>query len=99
MTPEKLNRGEAGPLMTVCNHALSTLVEVLSPIAVIGVGRYAERRAREVLGGGMSVGYLPHPSPASPAANRGWPELADAALASWLSEERYAPDSGRQRRD
>lgn len=84
LTPEKLERDEAAPLLTACNHALSTLIKVLSPAAVVGIGRYAERRAREVLGERLTVGYLPHPSPASPAANRGWPELAEQALALWL---------------
>ncbi len=84
LTPEKLSRSEADSLMTACNRALSAVVETLSPTAVVGVGRYAERRAREVLGKALPIGYLPHPSPASPLANRGWPELADSALAPWL---------------
>ncbi len=84
LTPEKLRREEARPLIEACNAALGSLVDALAPAAVIGVGRYAQRRAVEVLGEDVDVGYLPHPSPASPAANRGWPGLAEEALAPWL---------------
>ena len=84
LTPEKLRREEAAPLVEACDAALGSLVEALGPAAVIGVGRYAQRRAAEVLGEAVDVGYLPHPSPASPAANRGWTELAERALAPWL---------------
>lgn len=84
LTPDKLSRGEAEPLLEACDVALKQLVRALEPVALVGVGRYAERRAREVVGAAVRVGYLPHPSPASPAANRGWPELAEAALSDWL---------------
>ena len=42
---------------------------------------FAETRAREALGGmGVSIGKILHPSPASPAANRGWSEAATRQL-------------------
>jgi single-strand selective monofunctional uracil DNA glycosylase len=63
----------------VCDAALRRILDVLEPRLVIGVGRFAQARARAVCGG--AVGYLPHPSPASPRANRDWGRLADAALA------------------
>jgi single-strand selective monofunctional uracil DNA glycosylase len=49
------------------------------------VGRFAESRLREVLGepgedGNPEIGTILHPSPASPAANRGWAEQAEAQL-------------------
>ena len=72
LTPEKLRREEAAPLVAACNKALRDLVGALEPAALVGVGRYAQRRAGEVVGEAVPVGYLPHPSPASPAANRGW---------------------------
>ncbi|MGH8128524.1 MAG: uracil-DNA glycosylase family protein [Gammaproteobacteria bacterium] len=86
MTPEKLRRAEADALTTVCNAALRSLLNSMGPVAVVGIGRYAERRAREVALDGVPVGYLPHPSPASPAANRDWPALAESALAPWLAK-------------
>jgi len=84
LTPEKLRREEAEPLVAACNAALKALVDALEPAVVVGVGRYAQRRADEVVGEKVPVGYLPHPSPASPAANRGWTGLAEEALAAWL---------------
>ncbi len=84
LTPERLRREEAVPLAAACNRALGALVQALAPTAIVGIGRYAERRARENFGERVPVAYLPHPSPASPAANRGWPALAEDALAPWL---------------
>jgi single-strand selective monofunctional uracil DNA glycosylase len=56
-------------------------VALLRPRLVVGVGAFAEGRARVALGGlDVAIGRIPHPSPASPAANRGWDEKADAEL-------------------
>jgi single-strand selective monofunctional uracil DNA glycosylase len=53
----------------------------LSPERVIGVGRFAEDRARSALAGlDVEVGRVLHPSPASPLANRGWAEAATKQL-------------------
>jgi hypothetical protein len=61
---------------------LSILVLALAMLTlVVGVGAFAEARARAALRGhDLAFGRLPHPSPASPAANRGWDKLADAAF-------------------
>lgn len=85
LTPERLPRSQADALSAACDRALTALAGVLAPAAVVGVGRYAERRVREALGPKIHIGYLPHPSPASPAANQGWDVLADQALAPWLA--------------
>jgi single-strand selective monofunctional uracil DNA glycosylase len=45
---------------------------------VIGVGQVAAAAAQRV--GAPRVGVIPHPSPANPAANRGWSALATQAL-------------------
>ncbi|MFQ5460727.1 MAG: single-stranded DNA-binding protein, partial [Anaerolineae bacterium] len=57
--------------------------------AVVGIGAYAEERARGAVSGpGNSgpgaprVGRILHPSPASPMANRGWGPQALRQLAS-----------------
>jgi single-strand selective monofunctional uracil DNA glycosylase len=47
---------------------------------VIGVGGFAEKRARAALGSAIEIGCILHPSPASPAANRNWAGLVDAQL-------------------
>jgi single-strand selective monofunctional uracil DNA glycosylase len=48
---------------------------------VIGIGAFAEVRAAEALAGvKIKIGRILHPSPASPAANRGWSEAATSQL-------------------
>jgi single-strand selective monofunctional uracil DNA glycosylase len=80
-TPAQLPAAERAPLLAACDAALRRTVEVLRPRLVVGIGRFAEARAREVLAGtGVAVGAIPHPSPASPAANRGWSRAAGLAL-------------------
>ena len=84
LTPEHLSRVEAEALAIICDRALRSVVRALEPSAIVGIGRYAERRATELLGADADVRYLPHPSPANPTANKCWPELAEAALKPWL---------------
>jgi len=80
-TPDKLPVAEREPLLTACNRALVRTVELLRPRIVIGVGTFAEGRARAVLDGvDIQIGRILHPSPASPAANRGWAERATREL-------------------
>jgi len=49
---------------------------------VIGIGKFARERAEKALAGtDIAVLEILHPSPASPAANRGWAGQVDAQLA------------------
>ena len=80
LPPDKLRSAERMPLFEVCNDALAKVVAALRPSLVVGVGRFAEQRAREVVEGRLTVGCILHPSPASPATNEGWPERIDAQL-------------------
>jgi len=81
VTPDKLPENERTPLNAACDQALRDTVEYLKPQWVLGVGGFAARRAAEALQGlGVKLGQIPHPSPASPAANRGWAALAEKAL-------------------
>lgn len=82
LTPDKLKTIEQQPLYQACDRALRSSVAVLRPRIVVGVGAFAEKRARTVLGeDGPLIGRILHPSPASPAANRGWAEAASRQLA------------------
>jgi len=81
LTPEKLNAAERRGLFEICDDCLRAAIRVLQPSLVVGVGAFAEKRARRVLGeDGPRIGRILHPSPASPAANRGWAEAATAQL-------------------
>ena len=82
-TPDKLPAEEREPLFAACDQALVRLVEHIGPARVIGVGKFAEGRARQVLEGvGCEFGTILHPSPASPMANRGWAPQAEKQLAA-----------------
>ncbi|RNC71822.1 MAG: single-strand selective monofunctional uracil-DNA glycosylase [Desulfuromonadales bacterium] len=73
VTPDKLRAAEREPLMNLCDQALRRTVECLAPRVVIGVGGFAEERARDAVAGlHVRVGRILHPSPANPAANRDW---------------------------
>jgi single-strand selective monofunctional uracil DNA glycosylase len=81
-TPDQLPAREREPLLAACDANLRRLVALLRPAEVVGIGRFAEARARAALAGlDVGVGAIPHPSPASPAANRGWAALAVRELA------------------
>ena len=83
LTPDKLPSSEAGPLYVVCDKHLRKLVDALRPQWVVGIGGFAEARAAIALAGmEVRIGKVLHPSPASPAANRGWAEAATRQLAA-----------------
>lgn len=83
-TPDQLPRDEREALTQLCDAALVRAVDILEPAHIVGIGKYAETRARAVLAGRPITSIL-HPSPASPLANRNWTgvveqQLKDAAL-------------------
>ena len=80
LTPDKLPKAEREPLERACDAHLDAVLRALSPSLVLGVGAWATRRCEAVVGGRARVATLPHPSPASPAANAGWTELARRSL-------------------
>jgi single-strand selective monofunctional uracil DNA glycosylase len=81
LTPDKLRATEAAPLFAACDEHLRELVAALRPEWLIGVGGFAEERARVALGeAGVRFGRVLHPSPASPAANRDWAGAATKQL-------------------
>jgi len=90
-TPDKLPARLLSALHEVCDRHLAVALTALAPAWAIGVGAFAEKRIRAVLEGNLldsalarsvHVGQILHPSPASPAANRGWAEAAESQLAT-----------------
>lgn len=80
-TPEQLPVAERRAIAEACDEHLRKAVAILQPEWVVGVGNFAEDRARTALAGtGVQVGRIPHPSPASPAANLGWEAAASKAM-------------------
>ncbi len=90
-TPDKLPAKLSTAVHAACDRHLAAALTELRPEWAIGVGAFAEKRIRAVLEGAqldsalarrMRVGQILHPSPASPAANRGWSEAAERQLAA-----------------
>ena len=72
-TPDNLRASEREPLLAVCDRATRRLIEQLEPSYIVGVGNFAERRARAALADlNVTIGKILHPSPANPKANRDW---------------------------
>ena len=81
-TPDRLPVGEQELLFAACDLALRRTIEHLEPVWVLGVGRFAGERARLALAGlPVRIGRITHPSPANPAANRGWEQVVAGELA------------------
>jgi len=81
-TPDKLPAAEREPLFAACDRHLRSLVRCLEPDWVVGIGVFAEARAREALDDSVRVGRVLHPSPANPRAQKGWGRQAARELAA-----------------
>ncbi|MEN8006453.1 MAG: uracil-DNA glycosylase family protein [Candidatus Krumholzibacteriota bacterium] len=89
-TPDKLPASESVPLFAACDRRLVRLVDLYQPEWVIGVGGFARKKLDSLFGskaprGALEhvparIGTVLHPSPASPAANRGWAPAAEKQL-------------------
>ncbi|MDG1525819.1 MAG: hypothetical protein P8Q90_07115, partial [Candidatus Thalassarchaeaceae archaeon] len=69
ITPDKLTGRAAKKLKVICDQHLRTVVTEMGITRVIGVGRYAQKQAAALFDD-IQVDWVPHPSPASPFANR-----------------------------
>ena len=81
ITPDKLSAAEKKALFAACDNFLRAAVAELKPEFLIGVGGFAEARLQNLFGGGgAAIGKILHPSPASPAANKGFAAAAEKQL-------------------
>jgi len=82
MTPPDLPADTRRQLNTACDKALVDVVRLLRVRIIVAVGKYAQRRANTALRGvaDVNVAVIMHPSPANPAANKAWTEIARAQL-------------------
>lgn len=93
-TPVQLPAAELAPVEAACDRYLALALHHLAPQWVIGVGGFARDRLQTVIhslpsrpitdpaSASPRIGQILHPSPASPAANRGWAAAVDAQLAA-----------------
>ena len=60
------------------------VIQLLGVEVVVGIGKYAQDRAAKVLQEagveGIRVEAIMHPSPANPAANKGWEDIVTKQL-------------------
>ena len=80
VTPDKLAPTERALLEAVCDAHLRSVIEILEPKHVVGVGGWETKKIERLGVTGIRFATMPHPSPASPAANRGWEAAAKKAL-------------------
>lgn len=91
LTPDKFPSPLRRSLEEACDQLLHETLDLLQPHHAIGVGGFAEaclqRCAQDFPN--IQVGRILHPSPASPAANRGWAPQATRELigmGAWSSD-------------
>jgi single-strand selective monofunctional uracil DNA glycosylase len=84
LTPDKLAASQARALEQSCDEHLASTLNVLKPQVLVGIGQYAEECLRRVagreFGRAAQIVRILHPSPASPAANRGWATAVEKVL-------------------
>jgi single-strand selective monofunctional uracil DNA glycosylase len=73
-TPDKISGTEMAPVYAACDDHLRSVIRILEPEWLIGVGGFAEGRALIAAASfpELKVARVLHPSPASPAANKDW---------------------------
>ncbi len=78
ITPAQLPKEQTAPLDAACQRHLVQLIEILEPKCLIGIGSYAlkqlEAAAAALPQRTFTLGSIVHPSPASPVANKCWPD-------------------------
>ena len=78
ITPDKLPAEQRAAVDAVCMEHLLSLITILNPHTLVGVGAYATQKLRDAASRlprkSFTIGTLLHPSPASPIANKLWPE-------------------------
>ena len=83
LTPDKLPAGQTEQMSGYCDEHLERLLGILRPETLVGVGQFAEQcfvRVAKRAGTTARILRILHPSPASPAANRGWSESVEKTL-------------------
>lgn len=88
LTPDKLPAAERAEVLRLCDEHLREAIRLLRPEYAVGVGGFAAERLKESCGAEVRCAQILHPSPANPAANRGWA----AAAAGQLRELRIWPE-------
>jgi len=80
ITPPDIAADARGRLNGACDRALVDVVRLLGVRTVVAVGKYTQCRVRAALHDAavtdVNTVVIMHPSPASPAANKAWTDIA-----------------------
>ncbi|XP_015178150.1 PREDICTED: single-strand selective monofunctional uracil DNA glycosylase [Polistes dominula] len=82
ITPADLKKEEQKLIHELCDQALSKIIQLLDVKIVVGVGRFAEKRAQAVVSAdnlSAQVLWITHPSPRS-VGNQNWDEKTKQRL-------------------
>ena len=80
-----LRPGDKKKVYDLCDKALVRILSLLQATEIVTVGRTVNERLikiREKFGLNINIHFLMHPSPANPAANKGWSEIAEKSLSN-----------------
>ena len=75
--------GDKKKVYELCDKALFRILSLLQATEIIAVGRVVNERlikVRQKFSLDINIHFLMHPSPANPAANKGWSEIAEKSL-------------------
>ncbi|KAL1122807.1 hypothetical protein AAG570_003133 [Ranatra chinensis] len=76
VTPPELKAAVQRSIESACDSALCEVISLLNVKVVIGIGRFSEKKALNVVSraglNDVKVLFLPHPSPRNPATNKDW---------------------------
>lgn len=88
--PTQLPKAQCEQIDAACQQHLVRLIRALRPTCLIGVGAYAlkqlELAAAAIPERQFTLGSIVHPSPASPVANKCWPEKPREQITQILAQ-------------
>lgn len=87
LTPDKFPRSIRDQIQSACDRHVTKCLELIRPQRLIGIGNYAYDALNRIAESeksleSLAVSKILHPSPASPASNRGWAEAVSKDLAA-----------------
>lgn len=88
--PTQLPKEQSAKIDAACRQHLVRLIAALQPRCLIGVGAYAlkqlEIAAAAFPDNSFTLGSIVHPSPASPVANKCWPQKPKEQIQALLAQ-------------
>lgn len=84
LTPPEIKAETRNRLIKICDEYLCQIIKLLGVHTVIGIGKFAAHRTEVALKDrgliGVKACAILHPSPANPAANKGWDQIVKKQL-------------------